>query len=58
MDNDAMTADEAIEAARELLDDESGDPALLIDHGLDIMEALLAEIDRLNALLDARWETT
>ncbi len=54
MDNNAMTADEAIEAAREQLDDESGDPALLIDHGLDIMEALLAEIERLRAIIDGR----
>lgn len=47
-----MDPKEAIQLARELLADEDGDPAILIDQGLDVIEALLAEIDRLREIID------
>ena len=44
-----MSADEAIATARRMIEEDSGDPWELIESGLDVMGALVAEVERLRA---------
>ena len=49
MDESRLSADEAIATARRLIDEDDGDPWELIQSGLDVMGALVAEVKRLRA---------
>lgn len=49
-----MELDEALSLAADIVDDEDGDPSLLMDNGCDVIDRLREEVERLTTERDER----